>query len=409
MGSTPLIDFTRQLDPLPAASWHSTKERISICHLASGDSWGGAEAQLTTLLRGLSKRRELAICAIVLNEGRLAEELRGCGIEIKVIPERERSFRQIVSEAQEFLQAKNIEILHSHRYKENFIGALLAFAKPGVRLVKTQHGRTETMAGLAGVKQWLAHTLDRLTMRYAVDVVISVSSQLTGYLEKYVSPDRIAVIPNGIDLALVTCDFSRAEAKQHLNIPESAPVVGFVGRLERVKRLDIFVHTAAEILRQFADAKFVIAGSGREEHHLRQLIAQSGLEDHFVLLGYLEHTSAILRAMDLLLITSDHEGLPMVLLEAMALGTAIVAHKVGGIAEVITDRQTGFLVEDRSPLTLARVCVEALQNASITGWFTRAARELVESRYRAEDNSRRVSELYASLTGIDPIPCDLGA
>jgi glycosyltransferase involved in cell wall biosynthesis len=301
------------------------------------------------------------------------------------------------------MHAKDIQILHAHRYKENFIGALLACAEPRVRLVKTQHGRTETLPGIAGAKQWLAHTIDRLTMRYADDVVISVSSQLTGYLNKYVSPDRIAVIPNGIDLASVNCALSRPEAKKQLGIPEDARVVGFVGRLERVKRLDIFVHTAHEILKQVASTKFVIAGSGREEKHLRQLIAQQGLEDHFILLGHHDDTSAIVRAMDLLLLTSDHEGLPMILLEAMALGTLVIAHKVGGIPEVLTHRQTGFLFEDRNPTTVARLCIEALQDMRTRERVTRAAREVVESRYRGEHNSKRVFELYASLTAANAV------
>jgi glycosyltransferase involved in cell wall biosynthesis len=399
VGSATQIDLApRQLKPSLLAIGHSRSERISVCHLASGDAWGGAEAQLTTLLRALSRCRELDVCAIVLNEGRLARELRRCDIEVRVIPERENSFWQIVSQARGFMRAKDVQILHAHRYKENFIGALLACDEPGVRLVKTQHGRTETLSGIAGAKQWLAHTIDRLTMRYADDVVISVSSQLTGYLKKYVSRDRIAVIPNGIDLASVHCTLSRSEAKKQLGIPEEAPVVGFIGRLERVKRLDIFVHSAREIQRQSASTKFVIAGSGREERQLRQLIAQQGLEDHFILLGHQDDTSPILRAMDLLLLTSDHEGLPMVLLEAMALGTLVVAHKVGGIAEVLADRQSGLLVEDRSPANLASVCVQALQDTSTTERLTRAAREVVESRYCGNQNGKHVLELYASLT-----------
>jgi glycosyltransferase involved in cell wall biosynthesis len=350
-------------------------------------------------MRSLSKRPELKMSAVVLNEGRLAEELQECCRDVCIIPERQRSFWQIVAESREFVRARNVQIVHAHRYKENIIGALLAFKERRLKLVKTQHGQTETFPGLAGAKQWLAHTADRLTMRYAGDVVISVSSHLTGYLKKYVSQDRIVVIPNGVDLARLRCNLSRAQAKEHLGIAEQVPVVGFVGRLERVKRLDIFVQTAGEILKQIPTARFVITGSGREEMSLRSLISDLELQDHFILLGYQRDSAAMLRAMDVLLITSDHEGLPMVLLEAMALGTAVVARKVGGIAEVLTDRQTGFLVDDQSPEALSGACVEALKNTKKTEDVVCAARKLIETTFLAEQNGERVLELYRSIVG----------
>lgn len=399
MGTITQIDLAPQLDPPPIHGQHSRKAPISVCHLVSGDAWGGAEAQLTALMRSLSKRPELKMSAVVLNEGRLAEELQECCSDVCVIPERQRAFWQIVAESREFLRARNVQIVHAHRYKENVIGALLAFKEGRLKLVKTQHGQTETFRGLAGAKQWLAHTADRLTMRYAGDVVISVSSNLTGYLKKYVSQDRIAVIPNGVDLARVRCDLSRVEAKKHFGIPEEMPVVGFVGRLERLKRLDIFVHNAEQVLKEVPETKFVIAGSGREETRVRNLITDLGLQNHFILLGHRRDSAAILRAMDVLLITSDHEGLPMVLLEAMALGTAVVARKVGGIAEVVTDRQTGFLVDDQSPATLSRACIEALRNKKRTEDIACAALKLIETNFLADHNGARVFELYKSLVG----------
>jgi glycosyltransferase involved in cell wall biosynthesis len=399
MPTTPDIGLIPSVQTMtsPAHSTAQYRSRISVCHLASGDAWGGAEAQLMTLIRALSKRPDVEVYAIVLNDGRLADEIRACGIETKTIPERQTSFPRIVSQAREFLQGKHVNILHAHRYKENLIAALLALREPRIRIVKTQHGRPESLVGLAGLKQRLAHAIDRLTTRSAVDTVISVSSQLTGYLESYISRDRIAVIPNAIDLDHVRCDLSRTEAKQRLGIPEDSPVVGFVGRLEQVKRVDIFLNAAQQILRRLPNTKFVIAGTGREEQRVGNLIGELALRNNVILLGYREDTCAILRGMDLLLITSEHEGLPMVLLEAMALGTVVVAAKIGGIPEVLTDRQTGFLVEDQSPTTFASVCIEALEHPDLSQHVSQAARQLIESKHLAEHNAAKVVELYAAL------------
>jgi|SRR5579884_1161640 len=396
MGSATQIDLEPRLHPPLTNGQHCRRAPISVCHLASGDAWGGAEAQLGALMRSLSKRPEVRMSAIVLNEGRLADELRGC-CDVKVIPERDHSFRQIIAGTREFLRTRNVQIVHAHRYKENVIGAIVTLGESRMKLVKTQHGQTETLTGFAGAKQWLAHTLDRLTMRYAAARVISVSSHLSGYLKKYVKQDRIVVIPNGLDLAGVNCGLTQAEAKKQLGIEEEIPVVGFAGRLERVKRLDIFIHTAVQILKQIPTARFVIAGTGREELHLRQLISDLGFSDSCTFLGYQSDTSAILRAMDVLLITSDHEGLPMVLLEAMALGTVVVARNVGGISEVLSHGETGILVEGQSPADLSRACIEALQNKEKAEYIVRCARKVIETRFLADHNGARVVELYTSL------------
>src|SRR5262249_47825175 len=100
---------------------------ISICHVASGDRWAGAEAQMAFLLRGLARKKELCLCAILLNKGQLADEIRRSGIEVEVIPENENGFFDILAKSTRYLRDKGIRILHSHRYKENVLSALLAW------------------------------------------------------------------------------------------------------------------------------------------------------------------------------------------------------------------------------------------------------------------------------------------
>jgi L-malate glycosyltransferase len=371
---------------------------ISVCHIASGDAWFGAEAQVANLVRELSRRRELAVSAIVLNHGRLAEELASCGIDVKVISEREKTFSQVVAEAHSFVRSRNAQILHSHRYKENLISALLRFADRRISLVRTQHGRPEALKGREGVKQSIVHTVDRVTARYACDKVIGVSSQLSSYLHRYISSQKVVTIPNGIDLGRAKCTLTRAEAKRRLHTAANEPVVGFVGRLERVKRLDLFVETAKHLADRLSPARFLVVGTGREESRFRELVLASGLDNRFLRLGHRTDTNDLLRAMDLLLITSDHEGMPMVLLEAMALGTPVVARAVGGIPEVLTDNQTGWLVSSEKPEVLAEVCLRVLEDDFETQRISHAAREVVERQYSAARNADQVLKLYRSLS-----------
>jgi glycosyltransferase involved in cell wall biosynthesis len=369
---------------------------ISVCHIASGDGWGGAEAQIATLLKSLAERCDVRLCAILLNDLRLAQELRKSGVDVKIISESEKSFPRILMESAEYLRGRGVQVLHSHRYKENLLALLLALRYP-VRLVRTQHGQPEPHTGFSGLKQGFVYAVDRQIAKYAADHVISVSSDLTGYLQGHVSPKKITIVRNGISLDRVRSSLSPSEAKQRLFIRADAPVIGIATRLTAIKRLDLFVATAACISKTLPNARFVIAGGGAEENRLRQLIQQVGMEHEILLPGHRADIYDVMRAMDILLLTSDHEGLPMVLLESMALGIPVVSRQVGGIPEVIEDGVTGCLVSSDSPVSLARVCVSLLRDPERRRRIADGARSEVEQNYSAEQNSADIAQIYKSL------------
>ena len=371
-------------------------QKVSVCHIASGDGWGGAEVQVATLLSSLAARNDVSACAIVLNGGRLASELRQTGIDVKVIPENEKPFPRIVAESAEFLRGRGVQVIHSHRYKENLLALLLALRYP-VRLVRTQHGQPEPYTGFSGVKQRFVYAVDRQLARHAADRVISVSSDLTRYLQSHVSSSKIAVIRNGIALQKVQSKFSQAEAKQRLFIRPDAPVIGIATRLTAIKRLDLFVAAATCITRAEPQARFVISGGGMEEDHLRQFIESAGLQHEILLLGHREDVYDVMRAMDIMMLTSDHEGLPMVLLEAMALGIPVLSRQVGGIPEVIQDGVTGVLVNSDSAQDLAAACSSLLLDTERRKQIVANARAKVELSYSAEKNAADITQIYHCL------------
>jgi glycosyltransferase involved in cell wall biosynthesis len=367
--------------------------QISVCHIASGDHWGGAEVQVATLLRRLREYSELQLSAIVLNRGRLAEELEKLQIDVKVIPQNQNSFRRIYSVALEFLQPRNVHVLHSHRYKENLLAMLLARQCGTSNQVRTLHGHPEP----GGAKHKLVYLMDRVTGRLAADAVVSVSNDLTRYISTYIAPDKIAVIPNGIDLEQVQSSLSRKAAKKKLGLAEGVPVIGTVSRLEPVKRLDLFLSAAMNIQLQLKNAVFLVVGDGSQEKSLRSLIRGSNIEGRVHFLGHRDDVCDVMRAMDILLITSDREGLPLAVLEAMALGVPVVARKVGGISEVLEDEISGMLVSSSEPQALSRACVRVLRNETLKDRMIRAARIQVEEKFSATRNADEMLTLYRRL------------
>jgi len=371
--------------------------RISICHVSAGDAWAGIEVQVATLLRALSKRPEVSLCAIVLYDGRLAQELRSFGVTVHVVSEQQKSFPKLLAGCAQFVKGRNIQILHSNNYKENLVALLLSHSCKVPHLVRTQHGLPEPYSVPRNLKHWFVLAADRLAAKYTKTQIVGVSSDLGEYWKRHVDPRRVVVVHNGVDLERVHSGLLPGEAKTRLGIAGDSFVVGIAARLDGIKRLDLFVATARYLAERINKSAFVIAGEGRQKETLQRLILQSGLRDRVALLGGRNDIYDVLRAMDVLLICSDHEGIPMVMLEAMALGVAVVSRKVGGIPEVIRDRVTGILVPSDSPEELGRACMSLFERPRWRADLAQVARDEIYQRYSADKNAEIMVELYRSI------------
>ena len=378
----------------------SPPEKIAICHLVSGDRWAGAEVQVAALLRKLVQRDELVLSAIVLNEGRLVKELRSSGIEVRVIPEASNGFFRILREAARSLRGRQIRIIHSHRYKENLLATLLGWWCRIPFVVRTQHGRSEPFRGLRRLKHGFLQSMDRFTARYGTDRVISVSSEMQMHLTQYVDDRRVVTIHNGLEIERVKSGLGIAEAKEILGIPCNAPVIATAGRLEPVKRLDIFWGVAQQVAVRQPHVRFVIAGTGSQEAQVRSWTEKHGLAPKVLLLGQREDICDILRALDVFVLTSDHEGLPTVLLEALWLGVPVVARAVGGIPEVIQDDVNGVLIERADASAIAEACLSLLKDESRRKRLALAGAKTVSEKFTADQTAGEVAKLYASLCGV---------
>ncbi|MCL6565046.1 MAG: glycosyltransferase family 4 protein [Acidobacteriia bacterium] len=381
----------------PAGEQTSRCPQISVCHIASGDLWAGAEVQVATLLRSLARSGDFQLLAIFLNEGRLADEARACGVEVLVIPESQFSFFGLLRRATDFLRGRNVQVLHSHRYKENLLAALLASRLRIPVVVRTQHGAPEPVHGWKRVRQLTVHWLDSLAARYSTDRVIAVSENLRRQLARRFGDERVVVIRNGIDAARVCSTLTPQQARQRLGLPADCRVVGTAGRLEPVKRLDVFLEAARRMIAQDPGIRFLIAGEGSQARPLRQQAHRLGLSEHVVFTGHRADIYDVLRALDVFVLCSDHEGLPMVLLEAMALGVPVVVRPVGGMAEVVEDGVSGLWVPTQQPDELAARCLLVLRDPELCERLRAAALARVHERFSAESTARAVAELYRSL------------
>ena len=315
---------------------------ISICHVAVGDLWAGAEVQLKVLLSKLVRRTEMNLSVVLFNEGRLEKEIGSLGIPVRVFPESRWGSDKIFLELVREFKKSNIQIIHTHKYKDTILAAPAAKLCGIPHVVRTVHGLREPFEGLQAFKMSFYEAIERIVHRYCVDSIIGVSSQIESRYKAEGQVSRVTCIRNGIDLEGKSVQIDRWHTRKDLGIDSGTCLIGTVGRLTPVKGIPYLLQAARMLLRGGANVKVLVVGDGSIRQDLMTQTHDLGITDEVVFLGHREDTDELLQALDIFVLPSLSEGIPMALLEAMAASRAVVASRVGGIPEIVEDGFEGY-------------------------------------------------------------------
>ena len=371
---------------------------MRVCHVMTADLWAGAEVQVATALSYLSRRPDLQLSAVLFNEGRLARELRMLGIEVVVLDEQKLNGLDILVRLTRFLRQHPVDIVHTHRYKDTILGALAA-KWTGVRhVVRTMHGLSEPLAGWTRAKFQAYEVLDKLTLWCAADRIIAVSRRMADTLKTSgYKPASVTYIHNGVALSQLRPTRSREEVRRELGITPRTILIGTAGRLSPVKAHDCLLRAAKLILREERHAKFLIVGDGPLRGELIALAEQLGVRHECLFPGARADVYDLIAAMDVFVLPSLAEGIPMALLEAMALGRPVVATAVGGVPEIVTHRSNGLLIDPGDEAALATACLDLAVDRTRAQAIGGCARETIEEAFSHETNGRAVVETYREI------------
>jgi glycosyltransferase involved in cell wall biosynthesis len=370
---------------------------ISICHVAVGDLWAGAEVQLKVLLSKLVRRADIDLSVILLNEGRLEEEIDALGIPVRVFPESRWGSGKIFLELVREFKKSNIQIIHTHKYKDTILAAPAAKLCGIPHVVRTVHGLREPFQGLQSLKMSFYKAIERIVHRYYVDSIIGVSSQIERTYKAEGERFRVTCIRNGIDLDGRSIQADKRRTRKDLGVDSETCLIGTIGRLTPVKGVPYLLQAARKLLRQGANVKVLVVGEGSIRSDLMAQTRDLGISEHVVFLGHREDTDALLQALDIFVLPSLSEGIPMALLEAMAASRAVVASRVGGVPEIIEDGVEGFLVEPMDVNSLTERCLRLIQSPDMAQKMGQTARARVERDFSAENMAHRVALLYTEL------------
>jgi len=360
---------------------------LRVMHIISGDLWAGAESQAFTLLKHLHSHTSLHV--VVMNDGELFRRLQGLNIPLTLIPESELSSFKILTRLITTIRTFKPDVLHTHRQKENILGnianILASFPfKKRAPSIRTAHGAPEF---LPLGKQKIQVCMDNWTGKYLQQAIIAVSEELASNLKNIFPTDKIHVIHNGVDPEDLQAQATTADFLK--NAPDYKHV-GIIGRIEPVKRIDIFIDMANLLMKDTAlkqKLKFHIIGEGNLHAAMEEKMTRLELNDHIYFHGHRTDIASCIKSLDFIVMCSDHEGTPMTALESIALGTPLVAHRTGGLKEILAESMA-LLVEPNTPDRYANKIKELLL-APVSVHL--------DKKFIASENARRTLSTYERL------------
>ena len=381
--------------------------RYRILHILEA-TVGGTREHILQVLRGLDQSIfDLTLICSVERDPAFNEDianLRQAGVRVIVIPMARpiRPWRDLVALVRitAHLLTTRYDIVHTHSSKAGFLGRFAAWIAGAERIYHTGHifyfqWRPHTVAG------WFYRLLEWLVARLTTRI-IALSPQQRDLLIRcgVARPSQARVIENGVRLQDWADLPAPNECREKMGLPQSALVLGMAARLEPQKGCAHFLRAAKLVLKEMPDIHFVLVGEGSLASRLEAMAKEISIGDRFHLLGHWRDMRCFYAALDLFVLTSLWEGMPYVILEAMASGRPVCATDIPGTREIIRDGDTGALVPAEDDPALAGRIIELLRNPGQRARMAARAGRLVEERFTTKRFLAELQSLYlADLAG----------
>lgn len=358
---------------------------VAICTV--GELFGGVERHVLGMLSAL-RAQGTAVVPILFNDGELAVQAREQGIEPLILASSNLSLLATGRQLARILGSRGIRVVHAHGYKA-MVFCATALRWHRFALVKTEHGLPEQMSGrpIAALRGKLYHLLDRATTRLSDATVCYVTAELRSRHASGAAMRRARVIPNGI------AGMDRQRLPRPPELRPGCFNLAAVGRLEPVKALHLAVEALC-VQGMPENVHLHVLGTGSCERELRKRAGALGVAARTHFLGFRRDACGFIAHCDALLMPSLHEGLPYTLLEAMALGTPVIAARVGGLAEVLEDGVTGLLFAPRDAAALAGAIRRLIADPALRTRLGAEAQRVQRATYSLESMASSYLGVY---------------
>lgn len=346
----------------------------------------------------------IAVCKC---EGEFTEKLRRIGVKVHLVPELERAI-SLTRDAKayyalrDFFRIECPHIVHTHSSKTGILGRFAARAARVPTIVHTVHGYA-----FPGESRWAIKALYKLLEQRAGRVtgkilVLNDNDASIAHEQLGVSKHRIELIPNGVDVEIYSpATFENRQdlrrAAFYIDNPDHV-IVGMVGRLWLQKNPQCFVRAAIRVAAQRLNADFFMIGDGEFRPELEGMIQASGHADRIHILGWRSDVPQLLKALDLMVLPSRWEGMPLAILEAMSTAMPVVASDIPGNRHLVHDGQDGRLFPPDNDSALASVLIDLIDDPIKRERFSAQARAKVMEQFTLAARMKRITAIYENAS-----------
>ena len=367
-----------------------------VVHILSSFGIGGQERVAFDLATSQLRAgcRVTALSLAPAPDGPLAAEFRDAGIEVdRVARPRPGVDLMLILRLARWLRRRRVELVHTHNRMALIYGA------PAGRLARAAVVHTKHGNNPKGGTRLIAGNL----AARCVDAFVAVSPETAAFARKRREVDdrRLLVIRNGIELSRFhPAPAARDRVRRELGIEAGAWVIGTVGRIAVEKNHALLLRAMAPLLGH--TTRLVIAGDGPLLRSMTELASELGVTRFVHLLGARRDVPDVLNALDTFVLSSNTEGLPLVVLEAMATGVPVLSTRVGGVPTVLDEGQTGFLVPVGDAAAMRDRVARLRDDPTGSRACGERAREAAITRFSADRMQREYLELYARVLASEP-------
>jgi len=366
---------------------------MKVLHLRASNFYGGPERQLHFHAR-LARENgiDITISSFLENNKKpqFLEIIEKDGIPIHAFDVVSAYDRSAVAKLAIYLKENKTDILCTHDYRTHLIG-LLARKKAGVKWVAFSRGWT-----WENFKIKMYHTLDKIIIRRADHIVAVSSAQKDKLTRLFISGKKIGVVLNAIDPGY----FEKIEpvnlAKKY-NLPKESYIVVSGGRFSREKGQIFLVEALMEAITKDNQIRGILYGDGPDREMLKKLVQEKIFENKIIFPGFESNLSGHLKGADALVNPSLSEGLPNIILEAMALGVVVVASAVGGVPEIIRDNYNGYLVEPKNSGAISDRLLNLKNDNKTAQNFILKAKETITKDFSFTEQNHKLTAIYQKV------------
>ncbi|MDE3197829.1 MAG: glycosyltransferase [Acidobacteriota bacterium] len=361
---------------------------LHVIQLISSQGYYGAETMMVSLARSLEALHCRCTIAALLASGAVGSDLVSAaerqGLRVEVISCRGKWDSGSVYAIKKLMRTFRADILHTHGYKADLYGFVSAMSS-SIGLIATCHNWPDKALAMRAYAN-----IDRFALR-KFDAVATASPVILKTLIRSGIPEaKLRMIPNGLDLEVFRP--GAPALRESLGLGDR-PVIGFVGRLVAGKGVQYLIYSAVDVLAHYPDAVFLIVGEGPQRKELEGLAISEKVDHAFRFLGVRSDMANVYASMDMVVLPSLDECMPMCVLEAMACSKPVIATRVGAVPDLVSEGVSGYLLDPKDVRGLSAAIQSLLASPELRVRMGEAGL----NRVRESFSSGRVAKQYLDL------------